>query len=84
MAWISSDEYCTVSIPSVSDATPPPTMTLIKSAPALSSSRVALRTAGTPSAVRPRLAECPPQHPVLEPPLTPGPKSPCPPGDHGQ
>lgn len=76
MAWISSEVNCTVSIASVALATPPPHMTLMKSAPNLSSSRVAFKTSGTPSHVRPKLNEWPPQHPVER---TDGPKSPWPP-----
>jgi hypothetical protein len=50
------------------------------SAPAFNSSLVALKTAGTPSATRPKLAECPPQQPApFSPPEMAGEKSPCPP-----
>ena len=72
IARISSAVNWTVSMASVGDATPPPHMILIKSAPPLSSSRVAFRTCGTPSAVRPRDWECPAQQPEL---LPDGPKS---------
>lgn len=54
-----------VSALTVGDATPPPHMILMKSAPPLSSSRVAFSTCGTPSHVRPSDWVCPPQHPVL-------------------
>ncbi len=72
IAWISSAVNWTVSIASVGEATPPPHMILMKSAPPLSSSLVAFRTCGTPSAVRPRDWEWPAQQPGLPP---EGPKS---------
>lgn len=61
----------------VGEATPPPHMILIKSAPPLSSSRVAFKTSGTPSQVRLRNVGFPPQHSVGC--WTDNPKSPCPP-----
>ena len=76
IAHISSAVNWTVSMASVGDATPPPHIILMKSAPPLSSSRVAFRTCGTPSAVRPRDWECPAQQPEL---LVEGPKSAWPP-----
>ena len=76
IARISSAVNWTVSIASVGEATPPPHMIFMKSAPPLSSSLVALSTCGTPSAVRPRDCECPAQQPELPP---EGPKSAWPP-----